>query len=64
MDDVSDGSHVVTATTPNGGPTVRLLLRPYLKMEFWSGGEVVQTSPGFRQAALLDTAGYEFPYVR
>jgi hypothetical protein len=43
VDDVSDGSHVVTATTPNGGPTARLHLRPYLKMEYWSGGEVVQT---------------------
>ena len=43
VDDVSDGLHVVTATTPNGGPTARLHLRPYLKMEFWSGGEVVQT---------------------
>lgn len=43
VDDVSDGSHVVTASTPNVGPTARLHLRPYLKMEFWSGGEVVQT---------------------
>lgn len=43
VDDVSDGSHVVTATTPNDGPTARLHLRPYLKMEFWSGGQVVQT---------------------
>lgn len=43
VDDVLDGSHVVTAVTPNGGPTARLHLRPYLKMEFWSGGAVVQT---------------------
>jgi hypothetical protein len=43
VDDLSDGSHVVTAATPNGGPTARLHLRPYLKMEFWSGGQVVQT---------------------
>lgn len=43
VDDLSDGSHVVTASTPNGGRTARLHLRPYLKMEFWSGGEVVQT---------------------
>lgn len=43
VDDLSDGSHVVTATTPNSGPTARLHLRPYMKMEFWSGGQVVQT---------------------
>ena len=33
VDDVADGSHVVTATTPNSGPTARLHLRPYKKME-------------------------------
>lgn len=43
VDDVSDGAHVVTATTPNGGPTARLHLRPYQKMEFWSEGQVIQT---------------------
>lgn len=43
VDDVADGAHVVTATTPNGGPTARLHLRPYQKMEFWSDGQVVQT---------------------
>lgn len=43
VDDLSDGWHVITATTPNGGPTARLHLRPYMKMEFWSGGQVVQT---------------------
>lgn len=43
VDDLSDGSHVVTASTPNGGPTVRLHLRPYPKMEFWSDGQVDQT---------------------
>lgn len=43
VDDISDGSHVITANTPNGGPTARLHLRPYMKMEFWSGGQVVQT---------------------
>lgn len=43
VDDLSDRSHVITANTPNGGPTARLHLRPYVKMEFWSGGQVVQT---------------------
>lgn len=43
VDDFSDKSHVVTASTSNGGPTARLHLRPYLKMEFWSDGELTQT---------------------
>lgn len=43
VDDISDGSHMIMATTPNGGPTARLHLRPYIKMEFWSGGHVIQT---------------------
>tara|TARA_R110002074_G_scaffold329462_1_gene499950 strand:+ start:689 stop:1054 length:366 start_codon:yes stop_codon:yes gene_type:complete len=43
VDDNADASHVITASTPNAGPTVRLHLRPYVKMEFWSEGQVVQT---------------------
>lgn len=43
VDDVADGAHVVTAATPNGGPTARLHLRPYLKLEFWSDGSIMQT---------------------
>lgn len=43
VDDNADASHVITASTPNSGPTGRLHLRPYKKMEFWSGGQVVQT---------------------
>lgn len=43
VDDNADGSHVITASTPNAGPTARLHLRPYTKLEFWSGGQVVQT---------------------
>lgn len=49
IDDNSDGHHIVTASTPNGGPTARLHLRPYLKMEFWSGGEVMQTDGCYRE---------------
>jgi len=43
IDDPSDGSHVVIAVTSNGGPTARLHLRPYVKMEFWSDGQMIQT---------------------
>lgn len=43
VDDKSDRSHVVTAATPDDGPTARLHLRPYVKIEFWSGGSVMQT---------------------
>ena len=43
VDDNSDGSHIITVVTPNSGPTARLHLRPYLKMEFWSEGQVLQT---------------------
>lgn len=43
VDDIADASHVVTAATVEGGPTARLHLRPYLKMEFWSDGQVIQT---------------------
>lgn len=35
--------HVVVALTINDGPTVRLSLRPYLRMEYWSRSELVQT---------------------
>ena len=35
--------HVVVALTINDGPTVRLSLRPYLRMEYWSGNELLQT---------------------
>lgn len=43
VDDMGDRLHVVTAAPSNDGPTVRLHLRPYQKMEFWSGGAIVQT---------------------
>lgn len=43
VDDNQDGSHIVTADTPNDGPSARLHLRPYLKMEFWSDGQLEQT---------------------
>lgn len=43
IDDNSDKSHIVTAETPNNGPTVRLHLRPYTKIEFWSNGQLFQT---------------------
>jgi len=43
VDDNVDGSHIITAATPNSGPTARLHLRPYLKMEFWSKGQILQT---------------------
>lgn len=35
--------HVVVALTINDGPTVRLSLRPYLRMEYWSGNQLFQT---------------------
>jgi hypothetical protein len=35
--------HVVVALTIDDGPTVRLSLRPYLRMEYWSGNELFQT---------------------
>ncbi|SNS83944.1 hypothetical protein [Antarctobacter heliothermus] len=35
--------HVVVALTVNDGPTARLSLRPYLRMEYWSGNELFQT---------------------
>lgn len=43
VDDNSDGAHVVTTSTTNEGPTARLHLRPYLKMEYWENGHVFQT---------------------
>ena len=43
VDDNTDAQHVVTASTPGDGPTARLHLRPYLKMEFWTGGQLLQT---------------------
>lgn len=43
VDDNEDRSHIIVASTPNNGPTARLHLRPYTKMEFWSDGHVVQT---------------------
>lgn len=39
----TDARHVVVALTMNDGPTVRLSLRPYLRMEYWSGNELFQT---------------------
>ena len=35
--------HVVAAQTPNGGPSVRMNLRPYLRMEYWVDGQLFQT---------------------
>lgn len=35
--------HIVVALTINDGPTVRLSLRPYRRMEFWSGNQLFQT---------------------
>ena len=43
VDDNRDGSHVVTTLTVEGGPTARLHLRPYQKMEYWDGGQLIQT---------------------
>lgn len=43
VDDVTDAAHIVTAATVSDGPTARLHLRPYQKMELWSEGEVFQT---------------------
>lgn len=43
VDDNGDATHKVTASTPNGGPTAVLHLRPYLKFEYWSDGQLVQT---------------------
>jgi hypothetical protein len=39
----TEARHVVVALTMNDGPTVRLSLRPYLRMEYWSGNELFQT---------------------
>ena len=35
--------HVVVALTTENGPTARLHLRPYQKMEFWTGDQLFQT---------------------
>lgn len=43
VDDLTDSSHVVTASTSSDEHIVRLHLRPYLKMEFWSEGQITQT---------------------
>lgn len=39
----TEARHVLVALTMNDGPTVRLSLRPYLRMEYWSGNELFQT---------------------
>jgi hypothetical protein len=39
----TDARHVVVAVTMGDGPTVRLSLRPYMRMEYWSGNEIFQT---------------------
>lgn len=49
IDDSTDGLHVVTAETSNDGPTVRLHLRPYQKLEFWSEGQIIQTDGCYRK---------------
>ena len=43
VDDNSDGNHIVTTETIEGGPTAQLHLRPYLKMEIWTDGQLIQT---------------------
>ncbi len=43
VDDLGDDAHKVTASTPNGGPTAVLHLRPYQKFEYWSDGQLIQT---------------------
>ena len=35
--------YVVAAQTENSGPAVRAHFRPYLKMEYWTNGELFQT---------------------
>jgi hypothetical protein len=39
----TEEKHVVAAQTPNGGPSVRMNLRPYLRMEYWMDGQLFQT---------------------
>lgn len=39
----TDARHVVVAVTMDEGPTVRLSLRPYMRMEYWSGNNLFQT---------------------
>lgn len=39
----TDARYVVVALTTDNGPTVRFSLRPYMRMEFWSGSELMQT---------------------
>jgi hypothetical protein len=34
---------IIAAQTPNGGPTVRFGIRPYLRMEYWVDGQLFQT---------------------
>ncbi len=41
--------HLVVATTTNNGPTARLHLRPYLKMELWTDGQLFQTDGCYRR---------------
>lgn len=43
IDNNDDATHIVTAATFDGGPTAQLHLRPYLKIEFWSDGQLFQT---------------------
>lgn len=43
VDEKDDQRHVVTVETVEGGPTGRLHLRPYLKLEYWTDGEIMQT---------------------
>jgi hypothetical protein len=41
--------YVVAAQTPNGGPAVRLHLRPYLKIEYWVDGQLFQTDGCYKK---------------
>ena len=39
----TEEKHVVAAQTPNGGLSVRMNLRPYIRMEYWVDGQLFQT---------------------
>jgi hypothetical protein len=42
VEDTSE-KHVIAAQTPNGGPSVQMNLRPYLRMDYWVDGQLFQT---------------------
>jgi hypothetical protein len=39
----TDQAFIVAAQTPNDGPSVKMNLRPYLRMEYWVDGQLFQT---------------------